>query len=89
MDKDVEQLQIRLNQHISDYEMNRVRDEARWEQVLQSQEANAKEIADLTKSTKSLVQAWQATSTIGSFARWLGGFAVIGVAMQWIGDHMK
>jgi hypothetical protein len=60
------------------------------------QQSNATSIESLDESTRSLVNAWHATGItiqsmviLGNFVKWATGFAVVGVAIRWVYEHLK
>ena len=82
-------LQKRLDDHIEKYEVDRRNDDTRWEHMVEAQQQNTLAINQLTDSTRQLVEAWQTTSSLGRFAKWLSGFAVLGGIVAWLTDHIK
>jgi hypothetical protein len=89
MDSEVRELENRLNQHINGYQMDKLRDEARWDKMLSAQETNTHEVAILTESTRSLVEGWRTATSLGQFLKWLSGFAILGFIIPWIADIIK
>lgn len=91
-------LQRKIDTHIAEFERQREADEKRWQHLLSITESNAKANADtaeavrnLTEATRGLLEAWEAVggavkvgSALGSFIKWLSGFAVIGGAVAWV-----
>jgi len=76
--------------------MHREHQEKRWDALLAVQEQNTKAMQDLTNSTQDIVAAWSAAlgavkvgKVVGGFAKWLGGFAVLGVVFSWISQNVQ
>lgn len=89
-------LQKKLDKHLDDYATRSAEDRARWRELMALQQSNASAISSLDESTKDLVNAWHATgitiksmAILGNFVKWITGFAVVGVAIQWIYEHLK
>jgi len=88
-------LQQKLQSHIEDYQRHCEDEEKRWDHLIVAQERNTQSIRELTESTRDLVAVWQAAdgtmktmSAAGRFVKWLGSFAVVGVALNWIASHL-
>lgn len=95
-------LQQKLDDHIEDYNKHCEDEEKRWDHLIVAQERNTQCIKELTQSTKELtdstrdiVSAWNAAngtvktmSALGKFIKWLSGLAVVGVAINWVLEHL-
>lgn len=89
-------LQQIVDEHIKEYKVRCKNEDERWNHVISLQEANTTAITELSESTRDLVAVWKAAdgtmktaSAIGKFVKWLGGFAVVGVAIKWVFEHLK
>lgn len=96
-------LQQKLDNHIEEFHEHCKSEDARWDRFITTQESNTEQIKELvtsnkelSESTRDVVAVWQAAdgtiktfSAIGKFVKWLSGFAVVGVAIKWIADHVK
>ena len=76
-------LQKRLDHHSDEFDRHVKDEEIRWNKLLSVTESNATAIEDLAASTKGVVDAWQTSTNVGRFVKWLSGFAVIGAAYTW------
>lgn len=102
-DQQVILLQQKLDDHIHNYENHCADEERKWAHLIAAQERNTECIKDLTQSTKELtestrdiISAWDAAngtvktlSALGKFVKWLSGFAVVGVAIDWVIKHLN
>ena len=86
----------RLDTHIHQYHLDKEGESAKWEALLDAQQNNTASINSLVESTKGLVDAWQAANgvvklgaAIGSFAKWVGGIAVLGTLFTFMADKVK
>ena len=89
-------LQQKLDNHIDEYKKHCEDEEKRWDHLIVAQERNTQSIQELTVATRDIVTVWQAAdgtmktmSALGSFVKWLSGFAVVGVAIKWVFEHFK
>ena len=96
-------LQQKLDNHIDEFHEHCKSEDARWDRFISTQESNTASIKELvtsnkelSESTRDIVAVWQAAdgtiktfSAIGKFVKWLSGFAVVGVAIKWVADHVK
>jgi hypothetical protein len=95
-------LQQKLDDHIEDYKKHCEDEERKWDHLIAAQEHNTQCIKELTQSTKELtdstrdiVSAWNAAngtvktmSALGKFIKWLSGLAMVGVAINWVLEHL-
>lgn len=95
-DEQIVLLQQKLDNHIEDYKKHCEEQDKRWDLVIVAQERNTEAIKDLTDSSRDLLSVWKAAdgtvktmSALGKFVKWLSGFAVLGVTINWIIDHIK
>lgn len=79
-------LQVKLDNHIKEYQRHREEQLKQWKTIIHSQEENTRAISSLNESTKDLINVWRAAegtmsslSAIGRFMKWLSGFAIISV----------
>ena len=100
-DEELHMLQRQLDTHVGKFEQHVAQADRRWERLLKSQEENSTSIqqlsvctAELHASTKDIVEAWDTSTSvvkfgamIGRFAKWIGGFAVVGGLIAWLGEH--
>lgn len=76
-------LQQRFDNHLIEVDARKKEERERWDRLIKINEANANSINDLTHATKGVVDAWQTSTNLGRFMKWLSGFAVIGAAYAW------
>ena len=95
-EKEIRLLQDKLDSHIKQCEERAakqnerdMKQDERWEKVIGMNEDNARNIDILITSTAEIIKAWEASSTLGRFVKWLSGFAVLGVIGSWIADHIQ
>tara|TARA_R110000824_G_scaffold14962_1_gene63297 strand:+ start:2515 stop:2763 length:249 start_codon:yes stop_codon:yes gene_type:complete len=68
----------------------RVEDQdARLDKLIEAQEINATNIANLTEATTGVVEAWTVANGLSKFLKWLSSFAIIGVGFIWLKDFIK
>ena len=84
-------LQTQLNDHIEECDMNRAKEDERWNQMLHTQEVTAQNVKELTESTKDLLAAWDAANgavkvlaALGAAAKWAGSFTILGGFVAWL-----
>ena len=96
-------LQQKLDNHIDEFHEHCKSEDARWDRFISTQESNTASIKELvtsnkelSESTRDIVSVWQAAdgtmktmSAVGKFFKWLSSFAIIGVVLKWIVDHVK
>tara|TARA_R110002153_G_scaffold150049_2_gene301633 strand:+ start:2490 stop:2771 length:282 start_codon:yes stop_codon:yes gene_type:complete len=93
MSKDLEEQMIALTQRLDDHlvECNKrsMEVDVRLDKLIQAQELNATNIADLTKATQGVVEAWTVANGLSKFLKWLSSFAIIGASIIWLKDFIK
>lgn len=89
-------LQCKLDHHINEFHRHVEEEHERWNHLIDVQEQNNKAIAELTASTRDLVEAWntaagvvKAGATLGRFGKWLASIAIFGVIFSWLIEHWK
>lgn len=95
-DENINLLQQKLDNHIEEFNKFRAREDDRWANLIACQERNTRSIESLSASTRGMVEVWEAAngtvkvlSALGSFVKWLSGFAIIGGMITWIVQHFK
>ncbi|MDC0600099.1 hypothetical protein OAO65_02195 [Flavobacteriales bacterium] len=102
-DENVILLQRQLETHIEEFQEHVKEEHERWDHLITVQEQNNTvqeqnnvAIAELTSSTKDLVEAWntatgvvKAGATVGRFGKWVTSVAIFGVAISWLAEHWK
>tara|TARA_R110002167_G_scaffold366375_1_gene595568 strand:+ start:29585 stop:29809 length:225 start_codon:yes stop_codon:yes gene_type:complete len=63
--------------------------DARLDKLIQAQELNATNIAELTIATQGVVEAWTVANGLSKFLKWLSSFAIIGASIVWLKDFIK
>lgn len=63
--------------------------DARLDKLIQAQELNATNIAELTIATQGVVEAWTVANGLSKFLKWLSSFAVIGGIWAWLNGFIK
>tara|TARA_R110000772_G_scaffold264083_1_gene384398 strand:+ start:2180 stop:2404 length:225 start_codon:yes stop_codon:yes gene_type:complete len=63
--------------------------DARLDKLIQAQELNATNIAELTIATQGVVEAWTVANGLSKFLKWLSSFAIIGASIIWLKDFIK
>lgn len=89
-------LQSELDSHIEEFHKHVEEEHERWNHLISVQEQNNAAIAELTASTRDLVEAWntatgvvKAGATLGRFGKWLASIAIFGVIFTWLIEHWK
>lgn len=89
-------LQERLDMHIEECNAHRDSESLRWDQIITAQELNTKTVTELTESTRDLISAWndvngavRTLASIGKFTKWISGFALLGVTIDWVVEAIK
>tara|TARA_R110000803_G_scaffold210114_1_gene281090 strand:+ start:2769 stop:3029 length:261 start_codon:yes stop_codon:yes gene_type:complete len=59
------------------------------DRLIKAQELNAANIADLTKATNGVVEAWTVANGLSKFLKWLSSFAIIGGIWAWLNGFIK
>ena len=91
--RDIVFTQAALEKHIQEFSSFKEDSDDRWTRLMSAQEKNTLAISELTRSTKSLLSAWDAAngtitvmSSVGKVVKWASGFAVIGAMAQFFLD---
>ena len=87
-DNELIELRCNIDKHIDEYRLHITEEERRQERIIRAQETNTKNIADLTKATEGLVDAWNAANFLQKCIKWVSGFAIIGALITWFADKL-
>tara|TARA_R110000772_G_scaffold68760_1_gene152348 strand:+ start:3327 stop:3590 length:264 start_codon:yes stop_codon:yes gene_type:complete len=79
----------RLDQHLIEVDQRDKSVDARLDKLIQAQELNATNIAQLTEATNGVVEAWTVANGLSKFLKWLSSFAIIGASIIWLKDFIK
>lgn len=75
-------LDKKLNDHIIEYEKRQLEQDLAYKR-------NMEAIAELTKATTDIVDAWKLANGFQKFIKWLSGFVILGTAMAWLTKHFN
>ena len=90
MDKlSLHQLNVQFEALMTDYNAKCADYQRREVALMSAQEANTKNIAELTEATKGLVDAWNAANTLQRMVRWVAGFAGGAAILAWVFEFIK
>jgi len=58
-------------------------------EVVKLQEANTRNVKELTEATKGIVEAWTVANGLAKFIKWVSSFTVIGACIVWLKDFIS
>lgn len=93
LEEDLASLTHRFEEYLIKRDLKDKAADARLDKLLTTQEVNSANIAELTKATKGVVEAWTVANGLSKFVKWLSSFAVVtavvGGLIIWLKDFIK
>lgn len=82
--EEIIELKARFEHHLEGHKEDSVKYAERQLKQDLAHEKNLEAIAELTKATQGLVDAWTTAGNVQKFIKWVSTFAIIGASLVWL-----